>query len=255
MRVERELGLITLAEDAGSQMGDFSRRTSYYGGMSCIPCLFLHASNNLILTGQNGASARYDPNNYYGPPSRPDSIVNGYQNAPQSPENPYPYTQNGYSQNGYQHGRRPSRHPRGSPSSPLTPSDGYPNIANNVNNPQYGYPQSNGYQRSYDNVTAMNNGLDTPGQYTDPNSMNSSADQLQQQALQQQRLDERAQAEYGFNGFGANKPQPLNDPSWGGPVGQTSAPAPSTLRNVNQPPVPEKADKRKSWFKRRFSKD
>ncbi|KAJ5781002.1 hypothetical protein N7457_006162 [Penicillium paradoxum] len=213
-------------DDAGSQMGDYSRRTSYYGG-------------------QNGPSNRnYDQSNYYGgPPSRPDSIVNAYQNAPQSPENPY---QNGYGQNG---GRKPSRHPRGSP------TDGY---RNNVNYSQYDYPQGNG-QRSYDNVNAMSNGsgnTDSYGHSTDPSSMNSSYDQLQQQALQQQRLGERAQAEYGVNGL-TPRTQP-GDPSLGGPVGGGAGAVPAAApprKAFNQIPPPPKEDKRKSWFKRRFNKD
>jgi hypothetical protein len=123
-----------------------------------------------------------------------------------------------------------------------------------------------GYQRSRDNVAAMSNtgyGTNPYGQSTDPSSMNSSNDQLQQQALQQQRLDERSQAGYDFNGFSSPRaPQPLGDPSWGGPVGGTptstgAGPAqPPARKNVNQPPASkEKPDKRKSWFKRRFSKD
>lgn len=32
----REYGLISLIDDAASQMGDFSRRTSYYGGMFLV---------------------------------------------------------------------------------------------------------------------------------------------------------------------------------------------------------------------------
>lgn len=188
--------------------------------------------------------------------------MNAYQNAPLSPENPnpYPYTPSGHNQSGYSQNsrRRPSQHPRGPPSAPITPSEGYPNMANN---------SQHGYQRSRDNVAAMSNnnsGNTYPyGQSTDPSSMNSSNDQLQQQALHQQRLDERAQAEYGSNGFNSSRtPQPIGDPSWGGPVGgpptSTGArPAPSTPRqNVNQSsPGEEKTDKRKSWFKRRFSKD
>lgn len=142
-------------------------------------------------------------------------------------------------------------------------------MANNVNNPQYGYPQGNGYPRSYDNMAAMStNGsgnTDSYGQSTDPSSLNSSNDQLQQQALQQQRLDERAQAEYGFNGFGGTKnSQPMADPNWGGPVGGGMTPmgagtvpmVVSTPRKETLPsPAEEKPDKRKSWFKRRFSKD
>lgn len=256
-------------EDAASQMGDFSRRTSYYGGMfRAILPFDLFLMHFLLGQNGNGYGNRYEQNNYYGQnQSRPDSVVNAYQNAPQSPENPYPYNQNGY-QNGR---RRPSHHPRGSASSPISPVEGYPNIGNNVNNSQYGYPQGHGYQRSYDNVTALSNngsGNTYPyGQSTDPSSINSSNDQLQQQALQQQRLEERAQAEYGISGFGSPKvPQSIGDPNWGGPVGAPAAngarsvpaPVPAAAKpnhlrkNTNQS---DKGEKRKSWFKRRFSKD
>ncbi|KAJ5555602.1 hypothetical protein N7461_004072 [Penicillium sp. DV-2018c] len=230
-------------EDAASQMGDYSRRTSYYGG-------------------QNGNSRNHDQNNLYGqPPSRPDSIINAYQNAPQSPENPYPYAQNGYSANGHgsngyvQNGRRRPQYPRGST------GDGHPNMANNVNNTQYGYPQGHTYQRSADNVTALSGGSDPYGQSTDPSSLNSSNDQLQQQYLQQQRLDERAQADYGYNGYASKGPQHMGDPNMGGPVGGIpassggAASAASVLRKAHAPAVSPKEDKRKSWFKRRFSKD
>jgi hypothetical protein len=220
----------------------------------------------LILSpiGQNsGPSNRnYEQNNYYGQTqSRPDSVVNAYQNTPLSPENPnpYPYAQSGYNQGGYSQNsrRRPSHHPRGSPSTPMTPSEGYPNMANS---------SQHGYQRSRDNVAAVSNNSSSNtypyGQSTDPSSLNSSNDQLQQQALQQQRLDERAQ-EYGFSGFNSPRaPQPIGDPSWGGPVGGTTTSAGAVptqsveRKNVNQPsPGGQKAEKRKSWFKRRFSKD
>lgn len=217
----------------------------------------------LILSpiGQNtGPSNRnYEQSNYYGQPqSRPDSIVNAYQNTPLSPENPnpYPYAQSGYNQGGYSQNsrRRPSHHPRGSPSAPLTPSEGYPNMPGGS---QYGY------QRSRDNVAAMSHNssgnTDPYGQSTDPSSINSSNDQLQQQVLQQQRVDGRAQADHGFN-FNTPKTQPGGDSSWGGPAGGAPAstgarPAQSTpQKTVNQPPAAEKQDKRKSWFKRRFSK-
>ncbi|CAI7575152.1 unnamed protein product [Penicillium glandicola] len=195
-------------EGATSQMGDYSRRTSYYGGQNGGPSNRTHEQSGYYDQAQ----------------SRPDSIVNAYQNTPLSPENPNPnpYTQSGYGQNSR---RRPSHHPRGSPSTPITPAEGYP--------PQYSYP-------------------------TDPSSMNSSNDQLQQQALQQQRLDGRGQAEYGFSS--PRTPQPLGGPSWGGPTGGAAAstgagPAQPARTNVNQPPMGAKEDKRKSWFKRRFSKD
>jgi hypothetical protein len=136
-----------------------------------------------------------------------------------------------------------------------------------VHNAQSGYPQGHAYQRSNDNITALSNngsgGSDPYGQSTDPSSLNSSNDQLQQQFLQQQRLDERAQAEYGYNGYASKGAQQMADPSIGGPVGgipaasgsAASAWAAPAVRNAHAPAVPSKEDKRKSWFKRRFSKD
>ncbi|EKV22041.1 hypothetical protein PDIP_00400 [Penicillium digitatum Pd1] len=238
-------GSYTNNHDAASQMGDFSRRTSYHGGQNSGP-----------------ANRNYDQSNYYGQSqSRPDSIVNAYQNAPLSPENTNPYyAHGGYNKNGYGQNsrRRPPHHPRGSASALMTPSEGYPNMA---------YSPQHGYQRSRDNVAAMSNpgsGHSYPyGQSTDPSSMNSSNDQLQQQALQQQRLEGRAQAERGYNNFSSPKPpQPVGDSNWGGPVGGTPTPPaarpaqPTPPKTVNQPSASEeKADKKKSWFKRRFSKD
>ncbi|KAJ5766529.1 uncharacterized protein N7511_004145 [Penicillium nucicola] len=241
-------------EDAGSQMGDFSRRTSYHGGQN---------------------NHRYDQQNPYGSQSRPDSVINAYQNTPQGPENPYPYN------NGNNRSSRRPQYPRGAststaPTSPNYQDPQYGNITNTMhnNNNQYGYPQSgHGYQRSYDNVTASGcgSGNTDPYQTTDPSSLNSSNDQLQQQALYQQRMDERAQTEYGFSGFGGNpkngqQVQPVGDPNWGGPVGGRPAPAPpahtqSPVASGGGAGVLQKkgsqsgGDKRKSWFKRRFSKD
>lgn len=205
-------------DDAASQMGDYSRRTSYYG--------------------PNGHSNRgYDQNGHIASragPSRPDSVVDNYQG--QAPENHYPY----------QNGRRQRHHPRAS-----NEQAGY-----NAN----GYSQP-AYQRSYDNVAAMSGSgyIEPYGQATDPSSLNSSMDQLQQQAMQQHRLDERAQAEYGFQGFGAGpnlaakgQPSAPAGSSWGG---SSQAPAVNRLTKTANTATPPNNDKRKSWFKRRFSKD
>lgn len=193
-----------------------------------------------------------DQSGYYGGRtghSRPDSMIDSYQGQAQD-ANYYPYSQNGQ--------RRPRHYPRLS-----TDQGGY----GNGKEAQYAYQQQ-GYQRSNDNVTALSGSgsgyTDPYGQSTDPSSLNSSMDQLQQQALQQRRLDERAQAEYGFQGFDGSPsvnvrgfpsaPAPAADPNWGGPVGGTPSAAPAnTLRKT--PNQPNSDEKRKSWFKRRFSKD
>ena len=186
----------------------------------------------------------YSDQSYYGgggrgTQSRPDSFMDAYQNGQAADNNYYPYQNN---QNGRSRPRHASR----------MSSD----QAVYTTNSQYGYPQQQGYQRSYDNIAAMSGSgsgsgyTDPYGQSTDPSSLNSSMDQLQQQALQQYRKDERVYAEtngYGYqggggeygqkptynNGYGNSKtlpspPLPSHDPSYcGGPVGGYAAvPAP-----------------------------
>ncbi|KAJ5624212.1 hypothetical protein N7510_000521 [Penicillium lagena] len=249
--------------DDASQAGDYSRRTSYYGG------------NNYNNAPQNHMNRGYTDQSYYsgggrGTQSRPDSMVDGYQNAggQAADNNYYPYQNN-------QTGRsRPRQYSRMSTDQAVY-----------ANNSQAGYPQQ-GYQRSYDNVAAISGSgsgyTDPYGQSTDPSSINSSMDQLQQQAMQQHRMDERVYADtngYGYQGGGGggygqtynangnansktlpSPPVPAHDPSyWGGPVGGSSAPQAPLPRNhlrkntnTNQSTPNEK---RKSWFKRRFSRD
>ena len=203
----------------------------------------------VIQIGHNPQASRGygEQNGYYGRgnQSRPDSFIDYGASSSQAPESHYPYNQN----NGQ---RRPRPQPRVS-----TDQSAY--INGNGANGQY-TPQQN-YSRSYDNVTALSgsgSGSSDPYNHsTDPSSLNSSMDQLQQQALQQQRMDERAQAEYGFSGFGAGPnmngkgmpmaPAPAASPSWGQPPKQPAV-------NVVRKPANQN-EKRKSWFKRRFSKD
>ncbi|KAJ5711637.1 hypothetical protein N7488_005793 [Penicillium malachiteum] len=186
-------------DDAASQMGDYSRRTSYYGPNA-------HTNRN---GEQNGNYAR-------GGQSRPDSFVDYGASSSQAPESQYGYGQNG--------GQRRPRVPRQSTDQGMYANGG----------------------RSYDNVVALSGSpsgsTDPYGQSTDPSSINSSNDQLQQHALQQ-RMDERGQAEYGYGaGPSAN--------------GRTPMAPPPVAKNVNvvKKPVKE-TEKRKSWLKRRFSKD
>lgn len=233
-------------------MGDHSRRTSYYGGGSSRTAP-ASPHNGISRTGTNkttgpGGYNRHEASYHGRNQSRPDSIVDGYQ--ANNAENYYPYQNHNQNPNGR---RRPG--PR-------------------VSADQNGY-QNHAYQRSYDNVTALSGSgtgsgyTDPYGQGTDPSSMNSSVDQLQQHALlqqqhqhqQQQRLDERAQ-DYGVS-FGntpnwnnkglPSAPAPVASPTSPGTVAQQhfAAPAKKALRKD----VPQAGDKRKSWFKRRFSKD
>ncbi|KAJ5797643.1 uncharacterized protein N7503_006939 [Penicillium pulvis] len=185
-------------EDAASQMGDFSRRTSYYG------------SNNQPY-GRNGQS-------------HPGSVID-YAGSSQAPESSYPYNQNGQQ-------RRP-RYP--------TRQSTDQGVYGNGN--QYGAPQYQN-QRSYDNVTAMSgsaSGTDSYGQSTDPSSLNSSVDQLQQR-------QDGSPAEYGYQGQNINgRPSPAPAAS------STFVPSQGGMNAVKKPTAAN--DKRKSWFKRRFSKD
>ena len=210
------------------------------GGQATTVCLIIPSPSMVSdsLAGPNGHSNRgYDQNGHHpsrAGPSRPDSVIDNYQG--QAPENHYPY----------QNGRRQRHHPRAS------------NEQAGYNGNGYSQPA---YQRSYDNVAAMSGSgyIEPYGQATDPSSLNSSMDQLQQQAMQQHRLDERAQAEYGFQGFGAGpnlaakgqSSAPAGS-SWGGP---SQAPAVNRLTKTANTATPPNNDKRKSWFKRRFSKD
>lgn len=213
-------------------------------------------------------------NNYWNRPSmsRPDSFVDNYggsgPNQPYSPH--YPYNNN---YNGRQRPRFSER---------MHSEPAYNNGAPNV------YPQQ-GYQKSYDNVTAgsgSNSASDQWGNSTDPSSVNSSLDRLQQA-----QPPKTAPDSYGFNGFGPGPqnlqistnnsqsappppphgastapgsqrivfgtPAPAADPNNGGPVGGArGAPPPvaRTTSKVLRKNTDASDTKRKNWFKKRFSK-
>lgn len=235
-----------------------------------------HTDDCDSIAGHNGYANRGygEQEGYYngrGTYSRPDSYVEGGYGAGPPPENYYPYNQ--------MSGRPRPRHHR------RMNSEHYGNNASN-GYAQNGYAQNgygqNGYHKSYENVTAASgSGSNTEpwGNSTDPSSVNSSIDQLQQQ----QRMDERSVADnFGFQGFGpgpnlngkvaasggagperivlGNNQSSAPATDSGGPVG--GGPAPTTrrqLRKTNNVPTAAPAaagdTKRKSWFKRRFSKD
>lgn len=181
--------------------------------------------------------------------SRPDSYVDYGASG-----------SNGYSYQG-QRGGRP-RHPNSRMNSDYTNGNGY--------NQQQVYPNPP-YQRSNDNFTAGSGSANTDqwGNSTDPSSVNSSLDRLQQQAVQQKQYQQQAES-YGFNGFGGNPDTAFQQDSQNGPP-----PPPPHGQSYNQtngamssqpfnPPLPapvrkvtdeEPKSKRGSWFKRRFSKD
>lgn len=145
------------------------------------------------------------------------------------------------------------------------------------------YPNST-YQRSNDNVTAGSGSANTDqwGNSTDPSSVNSSFDRLQQQQQHQKQQDIQRPAEsYGFNGFGAgppietsfqaNQPPPppvhrqsvnMNGYSHGLPPAPPSKDMATSNKRAslrkpvnNAPQAAASSSKRTSWFKRRFSKN
>lgn len=162
----------------------------------------------------------------------------------------------------------------------MTSDNGYPSRRN-------AYAQQ-GYHTSYDNVTAASGSgsgnTDPYGNSTDPSSINSSFDQLQQQQQQfhhhQQQQDKGHGGDYEYQEYEApsnyydapatqtSPPQryrhvfgtaPAPDPNAGGPVGGTQAAALGNRRHLrkstNASEVTDgKESKRKSWFKRKFSK-
>ncbi|KAE8415757.1 hypothetical protein BDV36DRAFT_285089 [Aspergillus pseudocaelatus] len=212
-------------------------------------------------TGHNGHHRGYnDQNGYYngrGTYSRPESYMEGNYGGGPPPENHYPYNQGG--------GRRPRRH----------------RMESEYHGAQNGYGP-NGYHKSYENMTAASgSGSNTDpwaNNSTDPSSVNSSIDQLQ---LQQQQQERAVAERYGFAGFGPEpnlnnggtlasgaagtgpiklgNSAPVADPTAGGPVGgpASAAGAPTTRRHLRKTTNASDASdtKRKSWFKRRFSKD
>ncbi|KAF5864710.1 hypothetical protein ETB97_006555 [Aspergillus alliaceus] len=236
---------------------DYSRRSSYFGG------------HNGYSRGYNDQNGHYHGRGNY---SRPESYMEGNYGGGPPPENYYPYNQQGG-------GRRPRPRHR-------MESEYHGGYAPN------GYG-SNGYHKSYENVTAASgSGSNTEPwtNSTDPSSVNSSIDQLQrqqqeqqqQQLQQQQQRQEKAVADrYGFSGFGPepnlnnggalasgaagtgrinlNNSAPVTDPTAGGPVGgpPPTAGAPTARRHLRKATNASEASdtKRKSWFKRRFSKD
>jgi len=160
-------------------------------------------------------------------------------------------------------------------------------MLNSGRNGQHVYP-SHSYQQSYDTVNSAGSGsyqTDPYGNSTDPSSENSSLDRIHQLPKQN---EQQMGDSYGFIGFGANQhPQQDNFSNGTGPYGRGGygTPGPSGQHRYEAPQerpmpppketprVPIKLDsqpgssplarqvsdspteKRKSWFKRRFSKN
>ena len=233
--------------------------------------LVMNNGNPSPSRGHNdgGYYGNYNRRSGYGP--RPESYVDGYAASNQY----HAPARNGYSRNH---------------SEPMLYGG----------HPQQVYP-SHSYQQSYDTVTS---GEQPWGTSTDPSSLNSSVDRIQQPAqppTQPGIPEDRVPTEtYGFSGFGGKpqldvqgpavynsqqagsghgttvmnsgyqtgSPSTYTGPSAGGPVRY-----PQQMPQGNKPRVPIKLDapsgntldrteskvsnagKRKSWFRRRFSKD
>lgn len=204
--------------------------------------------------GGNGYSNRgHDQGGYYGrgSQSRPDSYVDNYGGSnPQQYNSNYPYNNN--NNGGRQQRQRPYY------------EQDYRNSYGN--NGQNLYPQQ-GYQKSYDNVTAgsgSGSNTDQWGNSTDPSSVNSSMDRLQQQQQQERQFADsygfngsnagpQVDNGYAYNGAGAGGyeqavPAPVaKDPNSGGPVG-------GTLQKNAVNSSSDGGEKKKSWLKKRFSK-
>ncbi|EED12342.1 hypothetical protein TSTA_003950 [Talaromyces stipitatus ATCC 10500] len=201
------------------------------------------------------------PGSYYGEPNQ-----NGYGRPSMSrPDSYVDYGasgSNGYYYNQGPRGNRP-RHPNNRVNSDYTNGNGHQQQQNF-------YPNSP-YQRSQDNFTAGSGSANTDqwGNSTDPSSVNSSFDRLQQQAAQQKQYQQQQQPSetYGLNGFGGN---PQIDTSFQHdyrngvpappPHGQSNGQASQPFNPALPAPARKVADtddkkKRGSWFKRRFSKD
>ncbi|KAL1968287.1 hypothetical protein VTN77DRAFT_2122 [Rasamsonia byssochlamydoides] len=220
--------------------GGYSRPGSYYGGNS----------NHNRYNDQGNYS--YGRGSY----SRPDSYSDNYGGSNQQY---YPYNQYG--------GR-----PRPRQNSRMNSEYGYGANANNF------YPQQS-YQRSNDNMTSGSgsgsNNTDQWGNSTDPSSVNSSMDRLQQQLQNGQKSEPQKPTEtFGFSGFGPGPqldafqqsgptPPPHGDQythtnGTNGVNGYSQAPPPPTKDTTADSRGTLKkngSEKRQSWFKKRFSRN
>lgn len=207
-------------------------------------------------------------NDRYGP-SRRESYADGYN---QPSENYYPYNRNSRSRPRYSRRMTTDKSLGGGSARNGYAVNGYQNAHQDAYQPGY---QGSG---SYDNITAASGSgsrhTDPYGNSTDPSSVDSSIDQLQQHQHQQQQRQQQQQqqqksmhGDYGYNQPTAPAPQPppkhvfgtapAPDPNSGGPV-RNGAAAQGGRRHLrkstNVSEMSTGDGKRKSWFKRRFSK-
>ncbi|OKL57622.1 hypothetical protein UA08_07310 [Talaromyces atroroseus] len=174
-------------------------------------------------------------------PSRPGSYYGGNE-------------ANGYSQNNNnnQYGGSRSNRPRHGNS---RINSEYANYGPGQGQGQTFYPNST-YQQSSDNFTANSGSANTDqwGNATDPSSVSSSFDRLQQQQQQQQKYGQDYSYNNNYNGGGPPPPPPHQRQSFnqsgGGPGGINPA-LPAPVKRT----MDDDKKKRGSWLKRRFTKD
>lgn len=212
-----------------SPAGGENTRGSYYGESS-------RANGYYSNRGYHDQGGFYNGRGTY---SRQESYASAYSSQAQD-NGYYPYNQGG--------GQRPRRNPR------MYSEQG---IYNNGSN---GYAQHS-YQRSYDNVAVASgsgpgNNTDPWGTSTDPSSVNSSVDQFSQ-LLQFGQQGRNSQLNFNVNAPTNTSVNVPADSNAGGPVGGTPAGATATTHHQRQKSanIPDAGKKRKSWLRRKFSKN
>ncbi|KAL5337285.1 hypothetical protein BJX70DRAFT_247071 [Aspergillus crustosus] len=266
---------VSYARTDSTPGAEYSRRSSYY--------------NNGYTTGQNGHYNDRGHHNARPNYSRPNSYIdngNGYQNGGESSESYYPYAHKG--------ARRPRQHPRNYSDQPSYGGrqnghhengygqNGYYKSSDNVVASPSGSGSTPDQWANSTDPSSINSSLDQFQQQ-----------QQQQQQLQQQQESAIA-ANYGIQGFGGgpnlneqtfasnaagkvpygqNQAQvAVPDPNVGGPVGgpgpSSGPPLAAGRRHLQRKSIQQQqqqqsfssdagdnATKRKSWFKRTFSKN
>lgn len=259
-RWERPLDTIRSFEAAID--GEYRRRASH-----------MRSDQTDVMSNYGGASRR---SSYYGggPPDHQRQSSNSYYGSPNHGRPPRDSYDNGYGQGGPVGGPPRVRYGNRMQSDP---GWGSQNRVSQVGQTVYGQPLPNGYQQSRDTVhTNGSNGSNSDGAYgTDP-SDNSSVERSMPVRPPHVDMGES----YSANGFGGplreeqgayfpNQQQqygaPPPPPHSAKPVAPRAAPiklgggedgaAPAGRPGVLRKESAGGEDKRRSWFKRRFSKD